>query len=476
VKIIDRLLDRFRKRSAGEGEWRPAPYWLPVSGGWVTDSSWNWWQKGGSISGFQPSALVEACVSAYAQTIAMCPGDHWLLNSDGGRVRQKTTALYRVTRKPNAYQSISDFLLNATRDLYMEGNAYALALRNSRFEVQELHLMNPRLCQAMISPETGEVFYALGGNEVIDYQLKTFPLLVPARDVLHIRLHTSKYNMLLGQSPIVAAIKDIAANDAIMNQQLNFYLNAARPSTVLTTDMTLDAAQVTELRARWDEQVKGLNAGGTPILTAGLKPSAIGMNAVDAQLADVMKLTEQHIALAFRIPLQILGIAPSAPLGSTEVLMQTWIASGLGFALNHIEEAFGGLFGLKGFPDEYLEFNTDALLRSLMKDRIEAFARAVQGGIYSPNEARSEFGLKKVDFGDEPRVQQQVVPLSAASQIPNASPAAPGAPSAGPSDSPAAPADAKELDHVNARKLIQNFRARRLITNGVDRSVHREAS
>jgi len=458
VKIFDRLLDRFRKRS-NEGAWRPGPYWLPVSQGWLDDGgSWNWWQKGGNITGLQPSALVEACVSAYSQTVAMCPGDHWWLNSDDGRERQTTatSALARILRKPNAYQSISDFFLNATRDLYMNGNTYALALRNSRFEIEELHLMDPMLSFPMVSPETGDVFYALGGNQVIDYQLKTFPLLVPARDVLHIRLHTSKYNMLLGQSPIVASLKDIAAGDAIMSQQIQFYMNQARPSTVLQTDLVLDAAQVQALRDRWNEQVRGLNAGGTPILTAGLKTASMQMNAVDAQLADVMKLSENHIALAFRVPLQILGIGPGGPTGSTEVLMQNWVNGSLGFALNHIEEAFGNLFNLKGYPQEYLELNTDALLRSLMKDRVEAFARGVQGGIFSPNEARKDFGLKRAKSGDEPRVQQQVVPLSAAEKIP-AAPASPAAPPS-PADPAAAPDSAKDLRYEE--RIIELTRRR----------------
>jgi hypothetical protein len=63
-----------------------------------------------------------------------------------------------------------------------------------------------------------------------------------------------------------------------------------------------------------------------------------------------------------------------------------------------------------------------------MKNRVEAFARGVQGGIYAPNEARADFGLPKVPFGDEPRVQAQLVPLSAATGIPSA-PSAPAAPS-----------------------------------------------
>jgi HK97 family phage portal protein len=429
MNFLTKILQPFRTRAA-EGAVRPGPWNLPVTGGWLdanVGSSWNWWQNGGNISYYQPSALVEACVQAYAQTVAMCPGTHWLLESDEqGRERIDTSSLARVLKKPNAYQSISDFLLDATTDLYTMGNAYALALRNARYEITELHLMEPRNSFPRVSVE-GDVFYALGGNDVIDYQLKTYPLLVPARDVLHIRLHTTPWKMLLGESPLIAAARDIAAGDAILQQQISFYMNQARPSTVLATDMVLDKDQVAALRDRWNEQSRGLNAGGTPILTAGIKPIPLATTAHDSQLADVMKMSKENIALAFRVPLQILGIGGS-PYGNTEVLMQSWLAMGLGFCLNHIEEAFGNLFQLKGYPDEYVEFDTSALLRSEMKNRIEAFARGVQGGIYAPNEARADFGLPKVSYGDEPRVQQQLVPLSAASGIPSA-PGAPSAPS-----------------------------------------------
>jgi len=97
--------------------------------------------------------------------------------------------------------------------------------------------------------------------------------------------------------------------------------------------------------------------------------------------------------------------------------------------LNHLEQSFDRLFNLRGEPDEYTEFDTEALLRSAQKDRIEALARGVQGGIFSPNEARAAEDLPAVPHGDEPRVQAQVVPLSGAGAIPTA-PAAAVAPSA----------------------------------------------
>jgi HK97 family phage portal protein len=459
-ELIARIMKPLAR--AGEGQNRPGPWFLPVTGGWLpadVGDSINWWQNGFlPITGGQ-GAMVEACVSAYSQTVAMCPGDHWRLQDDGGRERVTKSALARILRYPNDYQSISDFMLNATRELYMEGNAYALAIRNSRFEVAELHLMNSQMSFPRVA-YNGEIFYNLAGNDVIANRLGekgsgNYSVTVPMRDVLHIRLHVNRRfpRPLIGESPILAAMYDIGVGAAIAQQQQSFYMNQARPSAVLSTDMVLDKDQVAALRDRWNEQAKGLNQGGTPILTAGLKVQPWAVAGKDAATAEVMKLSNENIALAFRIPLQILGIS-GAPVSSTEVLMQSWLESGLGFALNHIEEAFGLLFELDGQPDEYVEFDTAALLRSAFKDRIEGLARGVQGGIYAPNEARELEGLKSVPFGDEPRVQQQVVPLSAAEKIPPA-------PGPGAAPSPQAPPQEqnKGLSDADRKRIRRNIRA-----------------
>ena len=145
------------------------------------------------------------------------------------------------------------------------------------------------------------------------------------------------------------------------------------------------------------------------------------------QVVELLKLTNQQIALAFRVPLQILSLG-GAPFSSTEALLNFWLASGLGFALNHIEQAFDKLFGLEGEPDDYCEFSTESLLRSAEKDRIDARVRAISGGLLSPNEARNLEGLDSVPFGDSPRLQAQCVPLSAAADV-SAVPSAPSAPS-----------------------------------------------
>lgn len=444
--VLTRVFPFLKQRSYPEGSVRPGPY--QIDGGWLSAKAgrfWNFWQMGYNVQPYGDSnAMVEACRSAYAQTVAMCPGDHWRTNSDGGRERITSSALARFLRTPNDYQSISDFLLNLTGRLYDNGEAFAYAVRNDRNEIAEMHLM--RNGYPMVGTD-GSVYYSLGGNEVAErrFDLST-P--IPARDVLHVRLYTPRHS-LKGVSPILATVLERAMAGAALNQQIAFYLNQARPSFMLETDQQLTKDQTEQLRQRWDEQTQGENAGGTPILSWGLKAKPVTIGAKDAELAALLKITDQSIALAFRMPLAVLGIGDT-PFASTEALMSSWKASGLGFCLNHIEEAIGNLFRLKGQPDEYLEFDTEALMRSNFKEMIEGLAKSTTSGIHSSDEARNKLGLSTVKggHGAMPRVQQQVVPLSYGTEMKPPDPNKP---------APALPAPARTVPEDDDQRSYDDF-------------------
>src|SRR5215471_12107867 len=291
--LVTRMLSPLLR--AGEGEPRRGPHHLPITGGWLPDGApINWWQTGLSPTSGERSAIVERCIALYAETAASLPGAHWRRNARGGRTRVENSALSRILHRPNDYETASSFMLNAVRSLYAAGNAFALALRNSRFEVASLHLMNPRMSAPLVA-EDGSVFFRLAGNAVVDRLFGDSQLLVPARDVWHVKLHSShRYpHPLVGETPLTAAMADIAVGNAFVQQQLQFLANQARPSAVLSTDLTLSRDEVQQIRDRWNEQAKGLHQGGTPILTAGLKVQPWGTPAKDAQLAELSKLSAE---------------------------------------------------------------------------------------------------------------------------------------------------------------------------------------
>ena len=418
--------------------------------GWLK-MNWGigWWQRGFSVLSSGDNAIVDACVWAYVRAIAQLPGFHKRRRPNNEVVNIVTSALSRLLRFPNTYETRSDFLTHTVRSLLYEGNSYWLAVRNDRYEVAALHWMNPKMCRVYVADD-GEIFYSVGDNPVIDADLDKYlekNWLIPQRDVLHIKLATPR-DPLIGETWLTSLAADIA-NRSAMNLNLSaFFSNMSRPSGVLTTEQILTKEQVEELRTRWNEHSTGLNSGGVPILTAGLKFDALGLNAQDSQIIDALKLNDRTIAGVFGVPGILIGISEQNTFSSTEALMNYWLSNGLGYLLDHIETAIDQFFGLPG--NEWCEFDTDALLRTAFRDRIEGLARGVQGGIFAPNEARAREGFGEVEGGDEPRVQQQLVPLSFATtgSIPPApgQPTTPALPAPQSDDPDDAPVDADTTD------------------------------
>jgi HK97 family phage portal protein len=427
MQSLARLITpRQKANPAGEGNYHPGPY--NVSGG-VLPSAWgqylNFWQMDLDPVTAPGCSTVEACVWAYIRAIAQLPGYHKRALTNNGTETVTTSALSRLLRQPNGYQTPSDFLVHLIRSLLYTGNSYWIAQRNDRQEVEALHWTDPRTCSVRQIRVQGQVFSEIfydigGGNPLINVaSIGRNSLIVPARDVLHIKLDTRR-NPLIGETWLSALAPEMATRSAIAGAASTFSNNMSRPSGVLTTDLQIKQPDVESLRARWNEQAKGMNAGGVPILTHGLKFQPISISNEDAQVIEQLKLNDRTIAAVFGVPAIMLGITDTGTQKTAEALMSEWLASGLGFVITHIEQAFDKFIGLAAVPEgrEWTEFDTSVLLRSMFRERIEGLARAVQGGIFSPNEARALEGYPAAKDGDEPRVQQQVVPLSFAMEPP----------------------------------------------------------
>ena len=364
----------------------------------------NWFQLGARPPQLTSGgSVIEACMAAYAKTVAQLPGRHFRIDEQGVKSYLPTSALSDALHKPNNYQTRSDFFLNVVYQLLEHGNAYIVTSENR----EHMFMLDARMTQPQRSAETGDVFYSTGGAfaEMMDVD---GTVMIPERYVGHLRLHTP-YDPLIGVTPIQAAAASVAANNAITGHQATFFTNMSRPSGVLTTELDLTKDQMVMLREAWNEQSKSLNSGGVPILANGLKWNSMSLSNQDAEMVAALKFTVEDISRVFGVPLMMINSMENATFDNAETLMRYWMATGLGFLVNHIEVCIADLYRLP--KQQGVELDTEVLLRSDLQARMEAMGVGVTKGIYSPNEARQKEGLPPVKGGEMPRVQQQMVPL-----------------------------------------------------------------
>jgi HK97 family phage portal protein len=375
----------------------------------VIDTSWDigWWQAGKNPLDNGNNAVVEACVQRIATAVSQMPITHFAIDDKGTRTRVLNSNPMRVLRRPNPNTTGIDFLYNAVRSLYLDGNFYAYCVRNARTEITEMWLLNPKSVNAYRLPEGSDIVYSVGDHRYTPANFDpTF--FVPARDMLHVKLAHLE-NPLKGVPPIQFAAAQVSANNSIANKTAKFFENQGVPSGVLQTELALNQDQVRRLRDSWDAQSQGFNAGKTPILTSGLKWQQVSMSSQDAQLIEANNMTVQNISAVFGVPLALINSMQQATYNNTEQLISHWLATGLGWTVSLIEQALESAFELSA--DEQIDLDEKILLRANFKDRMDALGSGILNGIYAPNEARQVEGLAPIDGGDKPYLQQQMIPI-----------------------------------------------------------------
>lgn len=422
------------------------------------------WQRNLTIdpSSARHIPAVYACVMANARAVASCYPQHKIMLANNGEEVSKTSPAYRFFRKPNSYQTWPQFALGIVASMLFDGEAFCQIVRDQRNVVIAMHLLPRGSCSPVVA-EDGSIFYSVGSNPMVPDKGS---YIAPAREMVHFRQYTPRHP-LIGESPVRAAALSCGINVALSQTQAAFFRNMNRPSGVLTTDQTLTAAQMVQLREAFDKQSALWAKGGLPILSSGLSFVPLSVNSVDAQLIESQRMSIADIARVFGVPLAIIGELGGATYSNVEQLVNNWLAISLGALLENIERSLDDALGLQ--DDNFCELDTTALLRLDYSGRIDALTRATQGGLMAPNEARAKEGLPSVEGGDMPFMQAQNTPINLLAELAAASieskkqPAQ--APQPQPQDNPQPqndqkptdPPPQKDIDVEVAKAFIENM-------------------
>lgn len=364
-----------------EGSWRGPFFGLGHLG--------NMFEFGRREDGFQrdlhlhgnsPTAAKFAAVGLISDAISLMPGSHYSQLDGGGRQPITTSALSRWLVRPNSLQTANEFWSSGIRLLLETGNAVAYCFRNNRNEIVQAYWAASFTTHVIPDGDGGKMlYYAVNTTEP---SMDSPEMLVPATEILHLRINADARNPLRGISPVLHCAMALAVNSTLQQFLIAYLNNRASPSNVLTTDVNLTNEQVRQLRAAWEDQAAGMKSGKTPILFGGLKPVQFGVAPGDDRLIENFKMSVEEVARAFRIPKAMLGIAET--MGNSEQMVNLWLSTGLAALVDNIEQAVDKLFALP--LSEGIEFDTRALTRMDWEQRVNSAAKGATSGVFSIDE------------------------------------------------------------------------------------------
>ncbi|SNZ21712.1 phage portal protein [Cohaesibacter gelatinilyticus] len=339
-------------------------------------------------------AAVFACVRIISGAVANLP-IHVKRRIDA-ETREDASGhfLWKLLRKkPNRWQTPSQYRRMMQAHLLLRGNAYSLKVKGVQGKVVELLPMHP---------DRIEVKQADDLSIAYEYTNKSGRKQVfPQEAIMHlVGLTLDGVN---GVSVITYARETIGLSLSMEDHGATTFKNGARPSSVLKHPGKLGPEAIENLRASLEAyKMGGESEGKSLVLEEGMDVSQLTMTAEDVQYIESRKFSRSDIAMFFGVPPHMIGDTEKSTSWGSGIEQQS-----IGFATytleDHLttwEETINRDLVPEQDDDIYSRFNRNALVRGDMKTRQGFYTAMMQWGVYSPNEVRALEEMNPRDGGE----------------------------------------------------------------------------
>lgn len=338
-------------------------------------------------------AAVYACVRIRSGVVANMPLHIKRRVDERTRRDASDHALWKIfRRRPNRWQTPSQFKRMLTAHLLLRGNAYAMIVRTGE-DVKELIPLHPDRveCRQRDDLALEYTFTRKDGRKVTLPQNEVFHLVGLTLDGVH------------GVSVITYARETIGLSLVMEEHGASLFKNAARASIALKHPNKLGKEGLEFLRSSLDAYRSGGESEGKAlILEEGMTTEHISMTSEDAQWLDSRKFSRSDIAMFFGVPPHMIGDTEKSTSWGTGIDSQTqgFVTFSAEDDLTTWEETINRDLIPANDNEVYARFNRAALVKGDIKVRWEAHVKALQWGVMSPNEVRALEDLNPRDGGD----------------------------------------------------------------------------
>lgn len=326
-------------------------------------------------------AVVYACVRVRAGVVANMPL-HIKRRVDE-HTREDATdhpAWTLLRRRPNRWQTPAQFKRMMQAHLILRGNAYAMIVKSRGIAVEMIPLHPDRVeCRQNDDLSLTYVYTRRDGVRIDLKQSEVLHLVGLTLDGVH------------GVSAITYARETVGLSLAQEEHGATVFKNGARVSIALKHPGKLGPEGIENLRSSLGEfRAGGEKEGKALILEEGMEAGPLAMTAEDAQWIESRKFSRTDIAMFLGVPPHMIGDTEKNTSWGTGIESQTqgFITFSAEDDLTIWEETINrDLIG--DDTSTYARFNRAALVRGDIKARWEAYVKALQWGVYSPDEVRA---------------------------------------------------------------------------------------
>ena len=284
---------------------------------------------------------------------------------------------------PNAEDTPFDLKEMVVACMALRGLAYVQIIRDRRGWPTELVYLRFERITGKRSP-SGELYFDYRRNDGTIRQFSAYDLWRP--------------RYFLGLSPIRLAAEQVGSAIATDKHASTFFRQGARPGGILSTERRLGKGARKNLKSTWHDAHGGPDQlHQIALLEEGIKYSAIGLSAEDAQLLETRRFNVQEICRIYRIPPHMVADLSRSSFNNIEHQGMSFVTQTLGPWMKRIEESITrDLIPPEERQEYFAAFNADELMRGDIKTRYEAWSKGRLGGWLNVNEIRGFENLNPI--------------------------------------------------------------------------------
>lgn len=369
-----------------------------------TETSWDALVSNSGFKGYgkmkedqaQKISALFSGTSLISETIAALPVYKYERLEDGSKVRVQDDKLnYLLNVACNDYTSAFNMKNTFLQSAILKGNGYLYIKRDPLGKVIGLYL---------VDADTVTVNKVEYGKNDIGYTYKFKLNDVEVECKYHELINLARYtkNGVEGIG-ILQYGADVLGITASQNRFLAATLeNGAYAKGIVSVPDSSSDEDRKSLMMRFKEFFNGKNAGGVMVLPESVKYSPVSLSPADLDVLKHGEFSIKEIARFLKVPPHMLGDTSTSTYGNLEQSNLHFLQYCLLAYIRQVEEVLNHFLLLETEKNGsfFFEFNLDNLLRTDKTTEINYYAKGVETGIFTLNQAKNKLNLQAIEGGD----------------------------------------------------------------------------